>query len=148
MAKILVVYHSQSGYTEAMAGAVAEGAKLLEGTEVRIKRGLEATSEDLLWCDGVALGTPDYFSYMAGGLKDFFDRTFYPTQGKVTDKPYVAFVSHGGGGIAALESLERMCVTFKFSRVTQGLLAAGKPTEEILEECRFLGKTLAVAAAR
>jgi len=33
----------------------------------------------------VCFGTPDYFSYMAGMLKDFFDRTFYPTQGRVDD---------------------------------------------------------------
>jgi len=148
MAKILVVYHSQSGNTEAMAKAVAEGAKAVKGTEVVIKRGLEAGSEDLLWCDGVALGSPDYFSYMAGGLKDFFDRTLYPTQGKVTGKPCVLFVSHGGGGIAAMESLEKMVKSFKFTQIAQGLLGAGKPTEGIVEECRALGKTLAESVAK
>ena len=42
---------------------------------------------------------------MAGGLKDFFDRTFYPTQGSITDKPCGIFVTHGGGG-KALESVQ------------------------------------------
>jgi len=148
MAKILVVYHSQSGNTEKMAKAVAVGAELVPGTEAVVKRGLEATSEDLITCDGLALGTPDYFSYMAGGLKDFFDRTFYPTQGKVTGKLCVLFVSHGGGGIAALESLEKICRSFKFSPIAPGLLAAGKPTRETIQECRQLGRKLAEALAR
>ena len=78
-------------------------------------------------------------------MKDFFDRTFYPTQGKVTGKPYVAFVSHGGGGVAALESVERIGRSFKFAPVAPGLLAAGQPSQETLEECRALGKTLAEA---
>lgn len=40
---------------------------------------------------------------MGGGLKDFFDRTFYPTQGQVTEKPYVAFPE--GQGIDDLRAL-------------------------------------------
>jgi len=48
-------------------------------------------------CDAIAIGTSEYFSYMAGGVKDFFDRCFYPTQGKVTGKPCAIFVTHSGG---------------------------------------------------
>ena len=44
---------------------------------------------------------------MAGALKDFFDRTYYPSKGKVSGKPYVCFVSHGGGG-KAVASMEKM----------------------------------------
>ena len=47
-------------------------------------------------CDAIAVGTPDYFSYMAGGLKDFFDRTYYPTQDQVTGKPCAIFVRAEG----------------------------------------------------
>ena len=90
MAKVLVVYHSLGGNTKKMAEAVAEGAKAA-GAQVALKTGLEAGVDDLLNCDAVALGSPDYFSYMAGGLKDFLDRTYYPTQGKVTGKPCNGF---------------------------------------------------------
>ena len=77
MAKVLIVFHSQSGNTKAAADAVAQGAKDISGTEVIVKEALQATTEDLLSCNAIAVGTPDYFSYMAGGLKDFFDRTYY-----------------------------------------------------------------------
>ena len=148
MAKVLVVYHSQSGNTEAMAKAVADGAKEVSGAEVSLKKALDATLEDLLDCDAVAFGTPDYFSYMAGGLKDFFDRTYYPSQGKVTGKPYAAFVSAGGSGMPALNSVERMANSFRLQKVADAVTAAGKPSAEILESCRELGRTLAKSAGK
>lgn len=77
MAKVLIIYHSQSGNTEEMAKAVAKGAKRISETEVILKKDTEATLEDLINSSGIAIGSPDYFSYMAGAVKDFFDRTFY-----------------------------------------------------------------------
>lgn len=145
MARVLVIYHSQSGNTRAMAEAVARGAASVPGAEVTMKRALEATLDDLLGCDAVAVGSPDYFSYMAGGLKDFFDRTFYPSQGKVTGKPYVAFVTAGGGGRRALDSIERICSAFKLRGAADAVLAAGRPSPEVLGECEELGRQLAQA---
>ncbi|MFZ2394768.1 MAG: flavodoxin domain-containing protein, partial [Smithella sp.] len=77
MAKILIVYHSQTGKTQKMAQAVAEGAKSIEGVEVILKKAADATVEDLLTADGLAVGTPENFGYMSGMVKDFFDRTYY-----------------------------------------------------------------------
>ena len=58
MAKILIVYHSQTGNTEKMAHAVAEGARGIEGVDVILKKAADATLDDLLTADGFALGTP------------------------------------------------------------------------------------------
>jgi multimeric flavodoxin WrbA len=85
---------------------------------------------------------------MAGALKDFFDRTYYPTQGKVTGKPYAAFVSAGGSGRPALNSIESMCDSFRFKRAAHPVLAGGKPSPEILEDCRRLGRVLAEAVSK
>jgi multimeric flavodoxin WrbA len=142
MAKILVVYHSLSGNTKAVAG----GAREVAGAEVTVKPGLEATAEDLLECDAVALGSPDYFSYIAGGLKDFFDRTYYPTQGKVTGKPCACFASAGGPPTVVLEVLERMCRAFKLQAIGS-MGCSGKPSADITRECRDLGRKLAQAAS-
>ena len=75
MAKVLVIYHSQQfGDTKALAEALAEGvrdagmeAEIISTNERRI------TLDEFLATDGVALGTPDYFSYLAGTIKTFFD---------------------------------------------------------------------------
>jgi len=145
MAKILVVYHSLSGNTKAMAEAVAAGARAVAGAETWVKTGLETTIDDLLKCDAVAVGSPDYFSYMAGGLKDFFDRTYYPSQGKVTGKPCACFGSAGGPPTVVLELLEKMCRAFKLSSVGS-VGCSGAPSPDIVEECRALGRKLAESA--
>jgi multimeric flavodoxin WrbA len=146
MAKILVVYHSLSGNTKAMAEAIAKGAREVARAKVTVKTGLEATIDDLLACDGVAVGSPDYFSYMAGGLKDFFDRTYYPSQGKVTGKPCACFGSAGGPPTVVLELLEKMCGAFKM-RVIGSVGCSGAPSADIVDECKALGQKLAQAAA-
>ncbi len=146
MSRILVIYHSQSGNTKAAAEAVARGAAAVEGADVETKPALKATVQDLLKCDGIAIGTPDYFSYMAGGLKDFFDRTYYPTQGEVTDKPCVLFVTHGGGGKAS-ESLKDVCRKFKFDIIAGPVRVKNRPDEEAEEKLVDIGKTLAEACA-
>ncbi len=144
MGKVLIVFHSQSGNTKAAAEAVAQGAKDISGTDVVLKEALQATAEDLLSCDAIALGTPDYFSYMAGGLKDFFDRTYYPTQGSVTDKPCVVFVTHGGGG-KAVDSVKSVCSTFKFKSVEEPVLVKNAPDAEARAALTKLGRLLAEA---
>lgn len=71
--KVLVAYHSLSGNTERMAEAVAEGAKSIAGTMVVLKRVGQVTAEDLLSSDAVIVGSPVYWSNMAGEVKTFFD---------------------------------------------------------------------------
>ena len=146
MARILVVYHSMSGNTEAMAKAVAEGAAGVAGTEVVTKRALEAGVDDLLECHGVALGAADYFSYMAGALKDFFDRVYYPAQGKVSGKPCAVFGSAGGPATKVIESIERIVWAMKMAPVAPAVGGSGEPTDEVLADCRVLGERLAQAA--
>jgi len=148
MAKVLVVYHSLGGQTKKMAEAVAEGAGTVAGTRVSLKTGLEATVEDLLSCDGIALGSPDYFSYMAGGLKDFLDRTYYPSQGKVTGKPAITFGSAGGPPATVLRHLDQALEWFKLKKVADSVGASGSVAAETLAECRELGRKLAEAAAK
>lgn len=140
--KVLVVYHSQGGNTAAAAQAVAEGVQSVKGVEPILKRASEADANDLMSCDAICFGTPDYFSYMAGMLKDFFDRTFYPTQGQVDDKVCAVFVTHGGGGKAS-ESVEKICRSFRFKQVAETVLVKGKPDEAAEVRLRELGTTLA-----
>jgi len=149
MAKVLVIYHSQGGTTEKMAKAVGEGAQQVTGTQVTVKRALDAGADDLLGCDAIAVGSPDYFSYMAGGVKDFFDRAFYPTQGKVTGKPCATFGSAGGPATVVLECLDRMCFSsMKFRRIADSVGVSGRITEETLAECRALGRKIGEAAGK
>jgi multimeric flavodoxin WrbA len=143
MARVLIVYHSQSGNTEEMAQAVAEGARSVERTEVTLKRAFDATAQDLIRCDAVAFGTSTNFAYISGGLKDFFDRTLIQCQDKTTDKPYCTFTSSGMGKRKALDVLDGICSAYKLRKSGEGIMAPGKATPEILAELREMGKRLA-----
>ena len=75
MGKIMVIYHSkQYGCTGELADELAAGAReageLVEKINTNERR---VTLEELLSADAVAIGTPDYYSYVAGTLKTFFD---------------------------------------------------------------------------
>lgn len=101
MVLLLVLYHSQEyGNTKAMAEAVAEGAQAA-GAKVTLVNTNEKRLdiEEFRLFDAVAFGSPDYYSYIAGGLKVFVD-DFYIAR-KVNrqgleDKPFGLFYSHGG----------------------------------------------------
>jgi multimeric flavodoxin WrbA len=143
MITILVVYHSQTGNTEKMARAVAAGAGAIEEVAVVCKRAGEATLDDLLKADGLAIGTPENVGYMSGMVKDFFDRTYYPAQDKVFRKPYVIFISAGNDGTGALKAIERIALGYKFKSVYHPVIARGPVTPEVLAQCRELGGVLA-----
>jgi len=142
VANILIVYHSQTGHTARMAEAVAEGAAAIEGVTVIMKRAAEATAEDLLWADGVAIGSPENFGYLSGMIKDFFDRTFYAVEGRVFRKPYVVFISAGNDGTGALRAVERIALGYKFKKVYEPVIVQGDVKPEDLEKCRELGGVL------
>jgi multimeric flavodoxin WrbA len=143
MARILILYHSQTGNTQRMALAVAEGARSIEKAEVLLKRAADATTEDLLAADGLAVGTPENFGYMSGMIKDFFDRTYAAAQDKVFRKPYVVFISAGNDGTGALNAIERIALGYKLKKVYPPVICKGPVTNDILEKCRELGATLA-----
>ncbi len=52
MAKILVLYHSNTQNTQRMAELIAAGAQQVDGAEVRLKSIDQADHRDLEWCDG------------------------------------------------------------------------------------------------
>jgi multimeric flavodoxin WrbA len=151
MSRVLIVYHSNTGNTEAMAKAIYGGA-VSAGARVTLKKAADATVEDILECDVVAFGTPNNFRYMAGIMKDFFDRVWLTIGDRSGSKLYATFSSSGGGGrqaVQAIESIEQICDVFSqwkqvsFKTTLQVIVATGKPSAQILQECKEMGAKLA-----
>jgi flavorubredoxin len=146
---ILVIFHSQEyGNTAAMAAAVAEGARS-KGAEVRLVNTNETrlAIDSYRGFDAVAFGSPDYFSYVAGGLKVFLDDWYIARKADrrgLEGKPYALFYSHGGGG-AVRDQLEDLFERMGW-QVGQTLGSRGAPTADRLDGCRELGRQLAEAA--
>lgn len=146
MKHLLIVFHSKTGNTRQLADAVIDGASSddVGGVEVRVLRAADAGPEDLLWADGLLLGTPENFGYLSGALKDFLDRTFYEVEGKLTPLPYAIFVSAGNDGTGAVRAMERIANGYPFLAVQAPLIARGTPTPEDLDSCRELGQAMAM----
>lgn len=144
MKKLLIVYHSKNGSTGKMAGAVLRGARHPDiQVDVRLKLAREAGADDLLWCDGVILGTPENFGYMSGAMKDFFDRTYYPLEGKIEGLPYAIFISAGNDGRGALSSIHRIAKGYPLKEVHEPVISRGEVGDGTLAECEELGMFLA-----
>ena len=103
MGSLLVLYHSQEyGNTAAMASAIAAGARAAGADVTLINTNEERMDlEQYRGFDAVAFGSPDYYSYIAGGLKVFLDDWYIAQKSDrqgLKGKPYGLFYSHGGGG--------------------------------------------------
>jgi NAD(P)H dehydrogenase (quinone) len=147
MAKVLVVYHSGTGNTKAMAQAVAEGVKEVPGVDVALKEADQVSVGDLVNADALAFGSPTYFSYMAGVVKAIFDKA-YLSRSQIKGKPFAAFASGGGGEVNSVQSIESIAVSCGLGKVCEGVAIGGMPTESESQDCRKLGATLARASKK
>lgn len=145
--QLLVVYHTQSGNTGRLAQAVVRGAQRVDEVDTVVKRAFDAGVEDLLACDGLLLGTPENFGYMSGALKDFFDRTFYPCEGKLTGLPYAVFVSAGNDGSGAVREIGRIALGYGWKLVSDPIIVRRSVTNEALADCEAIGEAIGEAVA-
>lgn len=162
--KILVLYDSQTGNVEAMARLVAEGAASIPNVETRLRKvggsgDAKATAADVLWCDGLAVGSPTNMGILSWRMKQFWDEEMASHWMKIDGKIGCAFSSAGGwgGGMElACQSILTVLVNFGFlvfgvtdyvgrdETLHYGAVAAKKPEGEAAEgACRLLGQRLA-----
>jgi NAD(P)H dehydrogenase (quinone) len=147
MSEVLVVYHSGTGNTKAMAEAVADGVIEVSGVGALLKKANEVTIAHLVNADALAFGSPTYFSYMAGVVKAIFDEA-YPSRNQIRGKPFAAFASGGGGEVNAVQSIERVAASCGLHKVCEGVAVGGTPTEQERQDCRKLGATLATTVKK
>jgi len=148
MRKILVIYHSQQlGNTKEIAEALADGAREAGADVEKINTNeRRVTLEDLTSADAVAIGSPDYYGYVAGTIKTFFDDLYLWDQaGKaVRGKPAALFYSHGGGGTVR-QSLEKFAGRY-FKQVGDTVERRPSDAGEAKVKCLTLGRKLAQEA--
>ena len=137
---LLLVYHSRSGTNKQLAEMIAKGAQSEAGNVVfRQKNAFDADADDLLWADATIFVSPEHFGYMAGALKDFFERTFYPTENQVAGRAIAIVIGTGLDGQGALSSIRRICNGYRFKEVQEPIIVVGEPSAEHLEACFNLG---------
>lgn len=140
-----------------MARAAAEGAG--DEADVILKRAINAGPADLLDTDGYLFACPENLASMAGMMKDFFDRCYYPALGQIEGRPYAATICAGSDGEGAARQIARIATGWRLKAVAEPLIVcthAQTPEailapkiigEADLTRCRELGATLAAGLA-
>lgn len=145
--KLLIVYHSQSGATARLAAAVRAGARREAEVEVLLRRAWDAGVDDLIQCDALLLGAAENSGSLAGAMKDFLDRTYYPAQAQQLNLPYGCFISAGNDGRGALAQVQRILSGYPMKQVCEPVICRGEVSPEALARCEELGQTLAAGLA-
>ena len=139
MSKIAVVYWSGTGNTEAMASAVAEGAKNA-GAEVTLFTATEFSAGMMDDFDAIAFGCP---SMGAEQLEETeFEPMFDDCKAKLSGKKIGLFGSYGWGDGEWMREWEDTCRSAGASLVSEGVICMEAPDDEAEENCRNLGAAL------
>ena len=138
MSKVAVIFWSGTGNTEAMANAVAEGAKNA-GAEVDLLNCSDVSSVD--GYDAVALGCP------AMGAEELEDGEFEPMLEKIEPalpgKKVVLFGSYDWGDGEWLSNWEARCAEKGIALAAESVKANNAPDDAALAACRTLGAAIA-----
>jgi multimeric flavodoxin WrbA len=155
---LLIVYHTLTGGSRQMAEAAQRGAQA-ENVEVRLMAARDAGAEDMLHADGYIFVTPENLAALAGVMKDFFDRTYYPVLDRINARPYATLVCAGSDGHNAVRQIARICTGWRLKSVSEPLivcthaqtpetiLAPKTIAAEDLCRCEEVGATLAAGLA-
>lgn len=144
MPNVLVVSNCPSENTEQLHQAVVRGCRndMFGEIELRAFIPWDAGPEDVLWADGVILGTTENFGYMSGALKDFLERIYYPCLEQTEGLPVALFVKGGLDGQGAKSSVERILTGLRWRFIQPPLVMKGDFRPEFLESCEHLGMTM------
>ena len=155
MPKVLIIYYSRTGNTEAMAKAVEEGVRS-EGLDVQCTVVNDVSVKELLEYEGIVIGSPTYYGTMAGEIKLLLDKSV-KYHGKLAGKVGGAFSSSGilGGGneTTVLDILKALLVHGMIIQGNPmgphyGPVAIGKPDAGNRNESFNLGKSIAQLVKR
>lgn len=124
--KISIVYHSETGNTERVAGYIAEGAKSVEKTEVRCINIKHETNEDIAYINSsaaVIFGVPTYVANMSWQMKKWFDTNWDVKLGGKLGSVFATENSPNGGGA------ELAIMTVVNHMLVKGMLCYSSGTE-------------------
>ncbi len=152
---LLIVWHSRTGTSEALALAAKDGAEeravLMEAPEVQARH--------LLDVQGYLFICPENLASMSGAMKEMFDRCYYAVLGQIEGRPFATMIAAGSDGAGAQRQLDRIAQGWRLKRVAEPVIVntAAQTPEAILapktvpqarlDEARALGAALAEGLA-
>lgn len=144
---LLLVAHAPSENTGKMLKALVKGATdpEVDNVEVRHLSPLETEPDDIIAADAIIIGTTENLGYMAGLVKDVFDRCFYECIEKTEGLPFAFYVRAGHDGTGTRRAIESITTGLKWRLVREPLICRGEFQAEFLDQCEELGLSMAAS---
>lgn len=145
--KLLVIAHVPSENTQRMRDALVKGASddQIENTEVKVLNPLNTQPNDINLADAIVIGTTENLGYMAGLVKDVFDRCFYECLEKTEGMPFTFYVRAGHDGTGTKTAIQSITTGMKWKLVQEPLVCRGEFSDDFLDQCEELGLTMAAS---
>jgi flavodoxin len=156
---LLIVYASVTGGARQMAEAAARGAAAEAGVRCRLLHAEMAGAEDVLAADGDIFVSPEMLAALAGQMKSFFERAYYPALDRVNGRPYALMICAGSDGQNAVRQATRIAAGWRLKAVAEPfivcthaqtpetILAPKMIGAEDLQRCAETGLALAAGLA-
>lgn len=141
MKQLLIVAHAPSNNMQALLSALVEGAQDsdIDGVTVVVSEALKTTPEHVLACDGIILFTSENLAYMSGGMKDFFDRCYYPVLELKQGLPCALLIRAGSDGTGTRRAIESIITGLRWQWVQEPVTCRGAWQAEFVQQARELG---------
>lgn len=142
-----------------MAEAAAAGAAQEAGLDIHLMAAADAGPEHVLAADGYIFATPENLAAIAGMMKDFFDRSYYPVLDRIAGRPYGTLICAGSDGENAARQIARIATGWRLRPVAEpvivlthaqtpeAILAPKRIGEADLARCRELGAVMGAGLA-
>ena len=115
---LLIVWHSRTGASRALAEAAAAGA----AGQARLVGAAEALPEHFLAAHGYLFVCPENLGTMSGLMKEMFDRCYYPLLGQIEGRAYASVIAAGSDGHGAQAQLDRIVTGWRLRRIAPPLI--------------------------
>jgi len=143
--QLLIIANTPSENTSKLAQATLLGATSdeIDNVSVRLLQPLEADAEDVLKADGIIIGTTENFGYMAGLIKDFLERIYYPCLEKKQGLPYGLYIRAGNDGTGTKLAIGKIITGLRWKAVEEPLILRGEFDTRFCDNCHELGMLMA-----
>ncbi len=160
--RLLIVWWSYTGGTESLVHAATQGASEAvrqtasaalsdaEPTAVSVASSVSVIacrcdligSQALLRADALLFATPECLGSMAGPMKTFFERSYYPALDHLNGRPYATLICAGTDGQGAARQIDRIATGWRLKSIAQALIVlTGAQTPQAIAAPKSIAPT-------
>ncbi len=145
--KLIIIAHAPSDNTQKMVKAVIKGANHPDITNVEVQyiSPLDTQANDIKNAQAVIIGTTENLGYMAGLIKDVFDRCYNDCLDHTQGLPFTYYIRAGHDGTGTRRAIDTITTGLRWRLVQEPLVCKGGFDEAFIVQCEELGLIMAAS---